>query len=365
MEFCMKRVFFPLLAALLALAVFSCNDFTAPPLAEREYTEDGRLMVDLTIGGADRALIPELARAGADFFEVTFYDVVGLRYYRAAWDFTRTGRIRVPVGDYASTTTAVRAILFAGRQSDRTLLAVGLITASNGGSGNADITPSTNQVTFTLSALETSVAAATTSTFKIVGPDPYATADVVAGTFPTARIGLSQYPVPIFRVPKNETGVEAEFVITTTGVAFTNYAPGIRGLPTWTATTATLPRAIFTSGVSATNGDLPVRPLLISAGAITSPPPSGGAVASDGKIEFEFNTPDDDGLSRIALALPVVAISNDAAGGGVHSNPITWYIRGGLENNLLDEGAAARSVGGAILLGIGNINIIDIVVSGP
>jgi len=46
----------------------------------------------------------------------------------------------------------------------------------------------------------------------------------------------------------------------------------------------------------------------------------------------------------------------------VYADPITWYIRGGLQNGLLDEGAAANSIGGAILLGVGAVTEIDITI---
>ena len=356
----MNKVFFPVLAMLLALAMFSCENTFKGPVSELEYTEDGRLMVDLTIGGTGRALTADLARAGVDYYEVTFYDADGDKYYRAVWDYTRSGRIRVPIGTYD---TSAKAILFAGRESDKTLLAVGIITNSDGGGSNAQITPTTTQVTFTLHPLLTDVKADITSTFRIMEPAPYATVSIGTNTFPTVLYGMNNVKIPLFKVPKAATGtVEAVFIISTNGLGaaasnFEVYAPGIYAVER-TATAS----GIFNAGVSASDNGQPIKPLLISNSEISTPDPTGATMPNNGTIEISFDTPDDDGLSKIALALPVVAIDED----NTNSNPIRWYIRGGLENNLFDEGIESLTPsGGSILLGIGDINIIDIIVNGP
>jgi hypothetical protein len=47
------------------------------------------------------------------------------------------------------------AILFVGSKYDRSLLGIGMLTAVDGDTVNLDITDTTNNVTFTVAALET------------------------------------------------------------------------------------------------------------------------------------------------------------------------------------------------------------------
>jgi len=100
-RFGMKNAIFALFAVLLAMAI-SCTGSLGPVKEPAQYTPDGRLLVNLTIGASRtaRAMTLDLAKAGADYYEVTFFD--GTDYYRTAWDFTKNGRIRVPVGTYAT-----------------------------------------------------------------------------------------------------------------------------------------------------------------------------------------------------------------------------------------------------------------------
>jgi hypothetical protein len=58
-------------------------------------------------------------------------------------------------------------------------------------------------------------------------------------------------------------------------------------------------------------------------------------------------------MVKISLEVPVIAIV-------ATDSPVTWYIRGGLNNGDIDAGeipdyAAAGKIGGAIVLGFGNL----------
>ena len=75
-------------------------------------------------------------------------------------------------------------------------------------------------------------------------------------------------------------------------------------------------------------------------------------------VRMDIITADADYYTKIFFQIPVKAISDENDKVGVVAN--TWYIRGGLENLLPDEGATMQSLGGAILLGIGNVRYITI-----
>jgi len=329
----MKKAFFAALAALMALAFVGCP--VGPGGTEPvEYTADGRPLVNLTINSKlSRALTAELAKAGADYYEVVFKN--GSNYYKAAWDWGKTGRIKVEPGTYAA---AGAAVLFAGSYLDNTLLAVGTITTPGGGV----IAATTTSITFTMSPLTSDVKAdATNSTFKITAPSTHLTT-AVSGTFPTAR--LNGQDIPIFNVPRGVTTTTADFAIG----GINSHLAGIYYL----GGGAVASKGI--SGYSSTGEDKPVE-LVSGANTKVSVPAAAGVLAS-ATITFALETPAKDGLSRLAFALPVCAIDPAAKG-------LTWYIRGGMENGVLDAGATANSVGGAILLGVGTVSstAIDIV----
>jgi len=64
------------------------------------------------------------------------------------------------------------------------------------------------------------------------------------------------------------------------------------------------------------------------------------------------------GLSKLSIEIPVVLYDNVAGDNG--ADPYPWYIKGGINNTLADQGAAFNdgdgSLGGAILIGVGEYN---------
>ena len=75
-------------------------------------------------------------------------------------------------------------------------------------------------------------------------------------------------------------------------------------------------------------------------------------------IKMEIRTKDADYYTKIYFEIPINAISSETGVGG--TLPGRWYIRGGLENDMFDEGAKVNSLGGAIVLGIGAVQFITI-----
>ena len=356
----MKKMFFAVCAVLLALAIFSCVDTIVPENGPDGYTEDGRPMKSLTIrtGGVGRALTGPLAKAGADFYEVSFFD--GTNYYRKSWNWAETGKIIVPFGDYYM--DSAKAILFAGRMSDKTLLAVGYLTAATGSTTLNEIDGTTTSVTFTLTPLTSDVKADGTSTFQITEAG-YETSSVPS-PFPTARIDGGP-SIPMFKIPADSTATaEFEFMPTAT---MDDYKDGIYVLPDAAGSVW----GFYSSGVSSTSSSGPLG-LVEVLGAFTAPNPNAllSASTDNNIIGFTLTSPGapdtTDGLGKIAFAVPVCAIAAPSAYGAAIdkiADPITWYIKGGLQNGFFDEGKDRSSPGGAILLGVGSVSPIDIIVT--
>ena len=344
---CFKKPLLTGIAALLALAVLSCTG--APEEDHTRYTPDGRPLVELAVGTGDtgRALNDTLAAAGINFYEVAFFD--GTYYYRTSWSRGRSGRLFVPAFNYAA---AGNAILFAGQRADDdyTLLAVGLLTSVDGLPG-ADITLTTQTVTFTLVPLLTDVKADASSGFQITSPSGFETASVAAPfpLFPLNPTSPGGPPrnVPLFRIPEFNDTIEAAFALSLPGgLIFSNYQDGI-----YAAGPGRVENLIPLLGNPPLVEDFPNFHKL----DITITSPASGGTLPNNLILFEIATPDVPYAfySRMFFEIPVNAIENGASTDGIQ--PLTWHIRGGLINDVYDEGAAVNSLGGAIVLGIGAV----------
>jgi hypothetical protein len=222
------------------------------------------------------------------------------------------------------------------------------VTATGTGTGSATISPNTSSVTFTLSALTNDVKPSTSSTFKITGPTTpfdYQTSTIL-GDFPTAEINGVTYP--LFRIPKNSADTTATYKVniplisvatfdqpTNTGIII-NDNPGIA---------PKLPSTGFyyetDYGVTVKGGTTPISPI-------------SGAVPANGEFTLSIDTTGlETGLSQLSIEVPVCAIDK------TNDSPGTWYIRGGMSQNILDAGVgvsgAQDSLGGAVLLGVGAV----------
>lgn len=342
----MKRTLPALLAVLLVILpvlMTTCGGLGASFDTEEAlplFTEDGRPMVHLSIGvgKTSRALTDGLAKGGVDYYEVAFKDplydgINNKRIYRASWDYTQTGRIAVPSGDYSG---AVNAILFAGRSRDKKiLLAVGLITKVDGVIDTTIIEPYTTSVTFTLGALTNDIKADPASTFQITAPTGYETNTPGAIKEKT----LDGVTCPVFRIPENSDEIEATYAVTfPTG---TTYGIIIKGA------VELHPIGKFyedDQGVILDQG-------VIIDGEITDT----DKVPSDGVFHLNLNTisvpQGSSGLCSISFDLPVCAISK------TDDNPGEWRIRGGTSLNYLDQGG--DHPGGAILLAVGETCLLE------
>jgi len=348
----MKKFCVFCVAALLFVA--ACDNFSAPTkdAEDVQYTADGRKMVPISLGtsSSSRALTDTLAKAGVDFYEAVFKDPGdATKFYRKEWTKGQSAKIYLPTGDYG---TSTNAILLLGRASDKTLLAVGTVTAVDGAtSPNTSVTPTSTSITFTVASLVTDINKTYTaptptpnptsgSTFAITAPTLNAT---TAGTLPMVD-GYPYFAIP--HDPLIATTVTATYQLFVSSGSFNTYAPGLK-------IKASIGGTIGSNSIFPLEGD-DLAGILISAQFNTIDKTNIGAsdiafpqVALPLTITVPASTKP--GLAKIWIDIPVYGLDN------TYVNGITWHIKGGFSNITLDHGKDVNSLGGAILLGIGSI----------
>ena len=339
----MKKACLIGITARLALAVFSCGDFGIPqdegvkPVIVG-YTADGRAImeVELGVGLSDnaRALHPVLAKAASDFYEVIFFDGTGI--YRASWREGRTARLRLPAADYFDSPNY--AYIFGGRYEDKMLLGVGTIEKIDGAAvtTTANVTTTTTSIDFLLKALETDVTAVqTTSTFK-------------PAAWQVQTLLVNEELVPVFMLPANNSSSPAAATFNIT-----------------CANSDLLDQIVYTS--STKNGKYISKPYAWIDSIDDLPIDLAGVTFTD---TFTLNTkvtlpiglsittsPDNSkgkgGLCLLGIEIPVYLKTNATAANGQVAK--TWYLKGGLNNSILDMGKVNTGMGGAVLIGSGNV----------
>jgi len=365
----MKKTFFALFAVLLVLSLATC-DLLEESDAGRSIAENG--MVNLTIniadGGTGRSLTTDLAKADVDYYEVAFKDPTGATMYRKAWNKSDVGpiTIAVPVCATPGYNTADKAVLFAGINSTKTLLAVGIITGTTTGGGavaNAVIANNTTAVTFTLSALQNDVA---TSSFSILGPSAAQTSHPAAlhNNYTTTALGKKSVDVgatvvtyPVFSIPEatypnatvgsfSDTGgnVIGEYTINcgVAGAQNAYYAGVIIETAGW---------SVHTASYAVTNPPSPIAYPGATIGVTANSIPAAGSAVT-GAFRFLIDvSAATNGISKVYIDAPVIAINNTAASG----LPGTWHIYGGKDSTDPDAGVVGGtgSDGGAVLLAVG------------
>jgi len=294
----------------------------------------------------------------------------------------------------------------AGRNADKTLLGVGAPTdvrekgdpSGSLGSGTFDsdaltvtITTSTTDIIFTVFPLVNNITgeginasgstdASTTSTFKTElqdGTESYplpSAKDEIGNTIPifiihksspaavattaTWRFGIRELLIPDAGAPPANISTPEDGDLIDIFKAYIHIA---------SATSNVAPQ-LFQTGFSAVDSyDIPQ---LLEDKDWVSGVNAGDPIS--GTFEITVTAPvEGDGIVQLALAVPVVAFSDD-----VGDNPVIWYIRGGLNNGSLDAGignngaggglqAKPGMLGGAILLGFGNLSAFPIVTLTP
>ena len=337
----MKKALLLGLAALFVLAVFSCDSFGIPKTANNivGYTDDGRAIVELDLNpaGGARALHATLAQAGTDFYEVLFYD--GTSYFRISWKEGRTARVRLPLGDYGAAPNF--GYIFAGRAEDMMLLGVGLVTAIDGSGTATEVDTDSTKIEFTVTALATDVNNTASSTFQ--------TAPMRVET-----IKVGERDIPVFMLPANAT---TSATINITGPSPLLFSQIIRqGNPTFPTKSY-----IWEEEFPLDLDDVTYTGLGAIGSAVTLP------IAIDIDTFADINPigiGGFGGLSQLSFEFPVYLSNNAASVTGEAAK--TWYLKGGLNNALIDTGSAYMGLGGAVLIGSGNVlggNGLEIIVN--
>ncbi|MDR0465250.1 MAG: hypothetical protein LBG94_09105 [Treponema sp.] len=407
------RKFVSGLAILLALSLVTCE---MAPLgggfggSEGElgytdvvYSKDGRSLTLYLDGatvpetGASRALTRDLALAGHDYFEVVFYHRVAsgtAQVARASWEIgERAGIKNVPrtisgisytaTGPVATVDTIADAgdgsfaVLFVGRKTDRTLLAIGKLTTD-------PITTTTASVTFEIQALDAGLrfptdavaTAAAYDTFLISNNNTTANATAANTDLQkaTVNVGSSNLQFPTYVIPHNQSaGRAATYALRTAQDGTATPTAGITAL------------ASYLLGVRTPIVDTAAPNLSIMA-KITIPPrfPVGGGLYKGfdtpyaeetrvyitgltlgnglpNPIAMSIVTADytfankDGGVCSLTFSIPVYAITAMSQT-GVDPH-IVWNVRPGFGTSAYDLDDGYRGTGGAILLAVGTTTL--------
>jgi hypothetical protein len=335
-----------------------------------------------------RGLSRELAIAGHDYFEVVFYYKAsntaadpGNVIARTSWELYKDARITGVYGkkagegpstgiSYASTSVSAAAVgsgaavLFVGKKTDRTLLAIGRLAQVNGATSTI-ITPNTATVTFDVSALKSGIDITdcgffTDANYSGTPGDAYvSTGNTIRQTLP---IYGKDFPLYKLRV-NGDTYARYNFALDGADTFATNYPNSII-LAGNGSYGKRQPRFPVPDGGSQkaslrldNNTEITALP-----GNNTVPDPynpvTGTPSYFNPSVRVKFNTAGTLLGSAFAFIFEIPVYALTARG-----DPGTWYIRPSYDSYFLDldnglgnvTGSGPGSAGGAVLLGTGEV----------
>ena len=358
--------------------------------------------------GTERALTNEVAQAFHDIFEAVFYYTgtggVNRTVARAVWNVGETPELRgvyrtgnkatagsgVNYGNYNSQAAANDtgyAMLFAGANEDKTLLAVGRLIQVDGVNGTMLFTDSTS-VTFEVAALVAGTKLNANKTDSSFFTNFGSTGTNIDSQITEIKnvaihyVGNKTFPLYMLNrsdgigggTARANTSAEYTFSTVGSGPTFTNYAAGIVLAGGYNYEVRN-PRYIITDGLYqyssifvqdirsglATMGAANIR----AAGYITDPsnpptPPTLGYFQNP--VTFTFDTTGSPAGSIFALAFEIFVYNltprptSTASLSDNNTNAIKWRISPGMGTKWLDLDDGSGGEGGAILLGSGNID---------
>jgi len=349
----------PLLAA--------CNNEPPPPLvnddpsAEDVVYDDTWRYITLYLDGAvisvsngskqtrqadnARAMTADSARRGFDYFEVVFYYGEEL-VAKSSWEIGKRAFVNgVYTGsggiDYSATSTASGkgcAVLFAGRKTDKTLLAVGKLVSVDD-EPTTVITDKSTLITFELAALKAGAAVEKEkSSFKAEK------ANIIK-----AQIGARWFPLYI--LPGKETDIKAEYYFELDG----NWNDFNNSIITTTGGKAETREVRYPAG----SGKYWYPKYAIDDKTKVVMTNNQGTTALQNPVTFSIDTSqtvnpvkEENGLCSLIFEIPVYPVSKSAAD--------HWFIRpayasyhynidnGNIEEKLITE----VNIGGAVLIGV-------------
>lgn len=371
-----------LLYILTSLMTAACGQYSPNegiPDVDVDFENGG--MVTIYLDGkapvpSPRSLSRPLAVLAHDFFEVVFiYNTgSGLITARGTWELGEgagvNGVYRTDDGvDYGAAISGSpgansgTAILFAGKKTDKTLLAVGSLSAVDGDPAERTIKNDTTAVSFELNALRagTDKAPALSSfwTSNPGGATPTA-ANTIVGEVP-----FNNRNFPMYRLVKDAT-YQAQYRIDvhSTSHPYSTYGNGIILAPNLPPPAMAMRfenvRPHYTSNGDVWDNDAdpvfktlwyhPASPALITLNNNTG---NSGVFNRDISFTLNTNGAPDQGIFSLVFHIPVYAINADA-------DPVRWFIKPGFDNycHELDNGAGSSSGnGGAVFISIGTFTV--------
>jgi len=397
---CMKKTYFVVIALVLAMVMVGCDGLIAPPKDAASnvvgYTADGRAIVELDLVGLQevievieegaRALHPLVAEAVSDFFEVIFVNSIepdggalSTEIYRTAWTEGSVARLQVPAGEtlYNNTGTAVTdgddteytgyAYIFAGRGSDKTLLGVGeideIINKDGQTAATKKITEDSARVNFKITALETDIIPIDFyvdggnpdyNTFKLSG---FANGTTLGDDLEIRSMDVDGKKIPAFRIDDVlptlvEFHLKEAFTFAGAIKVADAAAEGFSSpyVPASTTTPATLAKlasvGVGDSLLAANTAFAYEAPLTFPIGLLLTP---NLFDANDDPIAKA-----DPGLCVVYFDIPVYLYDDTPADTPTGKEAVIWHFKGGLNNRLLDYGYATMSLGGGVLISVGD-----------
>jgi hypothetical protein len=375
----MKKIFFYCFLTVLASFLLTCKDFHPTGGFEDEvvytdvvYSQDGKSLTVYLDGATvpvsksrSRALTLELAKLGHDYFEVAFLHKPSNTIARAAWETGHFAGIKGVYrggADYGSPdpSNTASAIIFVGKKSDKTLLAVGNLTGTSEGDLVTSITADTKWVTFTVAALEAATSFdAEDSSFWTGNPVPDWPITVITPV-------IVRDIFPLYKLPLSST-IRGDYRFDVKGGGFGGYLNGILVANNGATLQKVMPRYPYGTGNHETLGDYYTEDYydtgpgstVVSFRNNSNQTPN---AAFQNPVEFLFTTGtlDDILIPGKAFALvfqiPVYPLFNDGRG---TADP--WFIRPGYDSYFYDlDDGTKMATGGAVLIGIGDIGFLGL-----
>jgi hypothetical protein len=297
----------------------------------------------------------DTARFGFDYFEVIF--VYNNIIARASWEIGQRASItdvfRSESGiDYflPNNDTAGKAVLFAGRMADKTLLAVGKMISVDDIPGTT-ITTENTFVTFELSAITAGVSHnASNSSFITAAKDHYTHVNASAENTQIINALLGLRSFPLYKLPGNRSSITAEYTFGFDNTEWSNFEGSIVNYGNGLA----IKREVRYPAGSGMYWYVNYPEDITTNLTMTNNQTANSAL--ENPIRFSFDTTKttnpvkaENGIFALTFEIPVYAISDVKDTGG--NEAVIWYIRPAYQSYLFNIDNGLDSTGGAVLIG--------------
>jgi len=330
---------------------------------------DGQVPVS---GQQSRAINRDIAMTGHDYFEVAFLHPATNTIARAAWSLGDQAVISNIYRDvdidygfvYNTGLTSLEgaAILFVGKKTDRTLLAIGRV-ASVDGAAVTTIGPSTTSITFSIDALKAGVVYPTevssgiweaspnssflTAAKDSITPAPNQYTNISATNTEVVPFYIFGRPFPMFKLTEEYNGMRAQYTFGVTSLLGFEYYRGGIILAEQMYVEKKQPRYPIPGGgfqnfslrLDNQTRITPINNLTAEVGTPIKNP-----------LLFEFDTEMTVNASAFSLFFEIPVYPLSAAG-----NPGKWYVRPAYDSYAFDLDDGVGGAGGAVLIGTGTL----------